>query len=515
MGRRSKVELFERIRLDRAREPEVSVRELARRHGVHRREVRAALVSAVPPTRKVAERSAPKLGAYHALIDKWLLDDRERKVPRKQWHTARRVWQRLVEEHGAEVTERAVCDRVRQRRRELGLGAEGFVPQEHPPGAEAEVDWGEATVVLAGVPTVVHFFVMRASFSGASYVQGFLHETQQAFLEAHAEAFGFFGGVFATIWYDNLTSAVRKVLRGRTRIQNERFALFRSHHGYASDFTLAGIRGAHEKGGVEGEVGRFRRRHMVPMPEVETLGELNTLLLAGCVRDLARRVTGRDERTVGEALDRERPLLAPVPEFAYVTYDVCEARVNDKSMVCVRQNHYSVPCRLIGQNVQVRVHARSVEAYSQQRLVALHERLGGRHGHAATLDHYLELLRHKPGAFAGSRALAQDRERGLWHDIYDELWRAIAERRGRQLAAREMVDVAMLAREVGPERLQIAVGEALAAGAHDGQAVAVLARRVDRQIPPLLAGLTDHLNTVGAAVPDLSSYDTLLTQGDN
>ena len=506
------MELYERIRLDRVVEPEVSIRELAARHGVHRRDVRAALASPVPLARKPPEREAPKLGAFAALIDAWLLADRD--VPRKQRHTARRVWQRLGAEHGVVVSERAVAKHVRARRRALGLSAEGFVPQQYAPGAEAEVDWGQATVILAGVPTVVHLYVIRTSHSGAAFVQGFLHETQQAFLEAHTEAFRFFGGVFATVWYDNLTSAVRKVLRGRVRIQNERFAQYRSHYGYASDFTLAGIRGAHEKGGVEGEVGRFRRRHLVPMPEVETLAELNVLLRAGCVQDLERRITGRDE-TVGDALAREREVLRAVPEYEYVTYDVGDHRVNDKSMVCVRQNHYSVPCRLIGQMVQVRVHARTIEVYASQRLVALHERLGGRHGHQAQLDHYLEILAHKPGALAGSKALAQERERGLWPAAYDQLWRAIATRYGPSIAAQQMVDVLMLCRDKGPERVQQAVRQALASGAHDGQAVAVLVRRPEREIPAVLDGLASHLNTVGRAVPDLSSYDNLLTQGDH
>lgn len=512
VGVRSKVELFERIRLDRAVEPGVSIRELARRHGVHRRDVRAALLSPMPSARKRRERQAPKLGAFHALIDSWLEGDRN--VPRKQRHTARRVWQRLVDEHDVEVTERAVAEYVRPRRRELGLsGVEGMVPQQHEPGAEAEVDWGQATVVLAGVPTQVHLFVMRASHSGASYVQAFLHETQQAFLEAHAEAFSFFGGVFGAIWYDNLSSAVRKVLRGRKRVETERFTQFRSHYRYASDFTLAGIRGAHEKGGVEGEVGRYRRRHLVPMPTVESLAELNVLLRAGCIADLARRITGRDE-TIGEALAREREHLTAVPGYAYVTYDVGDVRVSDKSLVCVRQNHYSVPCELIDRRVQVRIHARSIEVYAQQRLVAVHSRLGGRHGHQAQLDHYLEVMQRKPGALAGSKALAQERERGLWPAAYDQLWRAIAERYGPSVAARQMVDVLMLCREAGPERVHQAVREALMSGAHDGQAVAVLARRDTRAAVDDLTDLDNQLQLVGTAVPSITHYDNLLNQGD-
>lgn len=513
MEKRSKMELFERIRLDRVRDPEVSIRELERRYRVHRREIRLALsTTEPPPTRKRHDRGSPKLGLFHELIDEWLVADQ--KVPRKQRHTARRIWQRLVEEQGADVTERAVSKHVRERRRALGFGMEGFVPQVHEPGVEGEVDWGESTVIIAGVPTVVHHFVMRASHSGAAFVQVFPHETQQAFLEAHVEAFEFFGGVFQTIWYDNLTSAVKRVLRGRRRVESDRFATFRAYFGYESEFTLVGLRGAHEKGGVEGEVGRFRRRHMVPVPQVETLGELNQMLLAACVKDLRRRITGRDE-AVGDALDRERPLLRPAPEFEFVTFDVLDARVDAKSMVCVRQNHYSVPSRLIGQRIQVRVHARSVEMFSAQRLVAIHGRLSGRHGHAATVDHYLDVMVRKPGALAGSRALAQDRERGMWPPVYDELWQEIAQRHGPSIAARQMVDVLLLCREVGPERVEHAARDALESGAYDGRAVAVLARRTSEQPVARLTDLDDRLTRVGSPTPNLLNYDTLLPEGDS
>src|SRR3954470_7999482 len=123
----SRVELFEQIRRDRDVEG-LSIRALAVRHGVHRRAVRQALSSAVPPPAKRRQgRPAPALGAYRAVIDAWLVADRE--APRKQRHTAKRVWQRLCDEHGAEVAETTVRDYVRGRRRELGEPAAAFVPQ--------------------------------------------------------------------------------------------------------------------------------------------------------------------------------------------------------------------------------------------------------------------------------------------------------------------------------------------------------------------------------------------------
>ena len=199
----SRVEQFEQIRRDRDREG-LSIRGLAARHGVHRRTVKQALASPVPPAkRSPVGRPAPKLGPYRAVIDEWLLADRD--APAKQRHTAKRIWRRLVDEHGADVAEVTVRQHVRLRKRELGWPVgEVFVPQVHAPGVEAEVDWGEALVVLGGVSVKVHLFVMRASFSGAAFCQASLVETQQAFLELHVQAFEWFGGVFAEIRFDNL-----------------------------------------------------------------------------------------------------------------------------------------------------------------------------------------------------------------------------------------------------------------------------------------------------------------------
>ena len=502
------MEQFEQIRRDRDREG-LSIRALAERHGVHRRAVRQALASPLPAAKRApAGRGAPKLGEFREVIDRWLIADLE--APRKQRHTAKRVWRRLVDEHGVEVAETTVRDHVRKRRREMGLAARDvFVPQIHAPGVTAEVDWGQADVELAGARTRVHLFFMRSCFSGAAFSMASPVETQQAFLEGHALAFEWFDGVFAEVRYDNLGSAVKQVLKGRRRIESDRFVALRSHYLFESLFTTPGIAGAHEKGGVEGEVGRLRRNHLVPVAQVASIAELNTRLLAACDGDLHRQIAGRPG-TVAEQHALERPMLRALPAL-FDTTETASVRVDAKALVTVRQNRYSVPVALGGLRVAAAVGAREIVVCHQGREVARHERLHGRFGTRASLDHYLELLQRKPGGLQRSLALSQERDRGAWPGCFDELWSALTGRYGDSEAARQMVDVLMLAREHEPARVELAVRGALASGAIDAGAVAILARQTASPPPPALLGDLDaRLAAHERPEPDLAGYDALI-----
>lgn len=299
------MEQFAAIRRD-SRVEGLSIRELAVKYRVHRRTVRQALASAVPPPRKTPARSSPKLDPFKLAIDAMLVADTT--APRKQRHTARRILHRLIEEYGAtELSYSTVRDYVRVRRAQIDVEAgrrvEVFVPQEHPPGAEAEVDFGEVWVMLAGVKTKCHMFVFWLAHSGKAIHRVYPTLGQEAFLEGHIEAFTAVGGIPTRhIRYDNLTSAVAAVLHGTTdrrRTENQRWVLFRSHFGFDAFYCQPGIAGAHEKGGVEGEVGRFRRNRLTPMPEVDSLAELNDRIRGWEAEDDGRRIADRT-RTVGE-----------------------------------------------------------------------------------------------------------------------------------------------------------------------------------------------------------------------
>lgn len=502
------MELFEQLR----REYEFgvgTVKGVARKFGVHRRMVRQAIANAVPPARVYPEREKPQLGAVAAFIDAVLEEDR--RAPRKQRHTARRLWQRIRREFPeTSVAESTVRNHVRQRRREMGLvGRETFVPQSYAWGGEAQVDWYEAWADLGGERTRLQVFAMRSMASGAAFHHAYLHATQQAFLDAHERAFAYFGGVFRVLRYDNLTSAVRKVLRGHDREEAVRFVAFRSHWRFAAEFCMP-ARG-NEKGGVEGEVGYFRRNHLVPVPSVASLEGLNALLLSGCHADEARRIEGR-EQSVGAAMAIERDHLLALAAEGFEVADILFCPVDKQGCVTVRTNLYSVPLAA-GMRVQVRLHPSSVEAWHEGARIARHERCYGRRQQVLDLEHYLDVLDRKPGALAGSKPLEQWRRAGRWPACFDALWERLKQRHGKQNGTRAMIGVVALGREFGHEALQTAVASAVSLGASDVGAVRYLltARALQKSAPaPVEVGALARFDR---PMPTLAEYDTLLSPG--
>jgi len=515
MKEKSKVELYERIRRDRRLE-EVSIRELARRHGVHRRTVREALESAVPVPRKVAVRDSPAMGPWRELARGWVEADVTDRVPVKQRHTARRVWQRLVEEHGAQVSESTVRLFVAQVKADLHqLAADVTVVQEHALGAEAEVDFGEFVARIAGEQVRLWLFVMRLSASGRSFVVAFAHQAQEAFFEGHVLAFAAFGGVpTGQIRYDNLKPAVIRILTGRDRTENERFVALRSHYGFDAFFCEPGITGAHEKGGVEGEVGRFRRRHLVPVPDVASLAEVNALIAAGMARDDRRRI-GRRLLTVGETFELEAPWLRPLPVERFDSARLLEARVDTKARICVLQSWYSVPVRLARRRVQVRLGAHRLEVLDPVGggLVAVHPRSLHKGTQDLLLDHYLEILTRKPGAMAGSVALARARDMGVFTDAHQRFWDVARRRHGDGPGTCRLIEVLLLHRRMAAGDVTAGIDAAMAVGATDPALVAIEARRhADAGLAPVVP-IDDALSRYDRPAPSLSGYDRLLTHG--
>ena len=502
------MELFEQIR--REYEHGVgTIQGVARKLGVHRRLVREALTDAIPRPRKVALRERPKLSAAVAFIDAILQADR--KAPRKQRHTAHRIWCRLCAELvQVTVAESTVRAYVRERKRALGLlASETFVPQSYGLGQEGQVDWYEAYAEIDGERQKVFIFCMRSMASGAGFHCAYRHASQQAFLEAHELAFAYFGGTFAVLRYDNLGSAVKKVLRGYQREETERFIAFRSHWGFQAEFCTPGA--GHEKGGVEVENGYFRRNHLVPVPQVDTLEALNALLRQGAHDDEQRVIGGRTQN-VGAAMQLEREHLRPLAQEGFALARIGFPQVNASGCVKVLTNFYSVPAA-VGSVVQANVYAAYVELWQQGRLLARHERCFGRQQKVLDLEHYLEVLMKKPGALAGSTPLEQWRAQGRWPASYDQFWAGLKQHQGKQEGTRAMIEVLMLGREYGAPALQRALGAALEFGCSDVGAVHLLLRAettAPRSRPEVVE--IGGLHSYDRPLPTLANYDQLLSR---
>src|SRR3954449_715436 len=288
-----------------------------------------------PPFRRTAPRPRPKLDPFLPVIHQILEDDR--KAPKKQRHTANRIFQRLRNEYGYEGGKTVVKAAVAAWK---ARSAEVFVPLAHPPG-EAQVDFGEAEVTLDGRPTKVALFVMTLPYSDAIFVCAFPRECTEAFLEGHARAFAFFGGVPRRISYDNLRIAVAKVTGGRGREVTDEFRRLRSHYLFEAHFCL--VRRPHEKGHVETLVGYARRHFLVPVPVVRGgLERLNADLEARCQADLQRRLWGKPTPKA-DRLGDERAALLALPSEAFVAARVEQRHVDSLSLVRFDTNDYSVP----------------------------------------------------------------------------------------------------------------------------------------------------------------------------
>ena len=494
------VELYARVRRAVLVEGR-SERAVAREFGLARETVRKMLRHSVPPgyQRKDPARR-PKLGPWLGIIDAILEDDKTK--PAKQRHTAKRIFDRLRAEYGFGGGYTIVKDYVRvcrQRSQEM------FVPLEHAPGT-AQVDFGEAQVIVGGVESKAHYFAMDLPHSDDCFVAAFPAETTEAFLEAHNQAFSHFGGVPSSILYDNTKLAVARITGDGERQKTRAFSALQSHYLFSERFGRPAK--GNDKGKVEGLIGYVRRNFLVPIPRASSWEELNAYLRDQCLQRRQHRVRGHQE-TIGERFARDRAALLPLPP---VPFEACEkraARVSSMSLVRYRANDYSVPTAYGHREVLVKGFVHEVVIACGSQVIARHPRSYQREDMIFEPRHYLALLEQK------TRALDQAAPLAGWElPVGFAQLRRLLEARLSQGGKREYVQVLRLLETFSLVEVTLAIEDALRLGTISYDAVKhLLLCRIERRPPRLDLANYPHLPLPHVQTTAPSAYMALLDEG--
>jgi len=441
------------------------IKQIARETGHSKNTIKKVLRGEYSGYKPRIKQPYPVLGPYLTTIDQWLIEDKKR--PKKQRHTAVRVFNRLRQEHGFQGSETSVRRYVREAKLRLGVGApQVFIPSDPEAGVEGEMDWGRCLAILGGVETRLKLFCMRSKFSGKHFVRCYPCERQQALFDGHIRGFSFFGGVFPVLIYDNLSTAVQKILRGKKRVLQESYDKFRGYYNFVPRFCNRGQ--GHEKGGVEGLVGYARRNYMVPVPVADSLEDLNQKLLQACLSYGGHRIAGR-EHTVSELYEEEKGHLLSLPDIPFSNLETASGKVDKYATVVVDKNRYSVPSSYAHFKVSTILYVDCVEIFYGSKKIASHDRLYGNNKWSLLPEHYLELIAQRPQAFESARVIRQWRP--SWPPCLERLLDKFCQRQGHTKGIKDFISVLMLYKDHAADDIESAVETALSSGSGSSQAV--------------------------------------------
>ncbi len=480
----------------------LSKRQACRQYNIHWATLQKILSHEEPPGyRRTKPPHRPKIERFLPYLQAML--DADKTAPKKQRHTAQRIWQRLREEHGFTGGYTIVKDVVR----ELRVGRrEVFVPLSHPPG-EAQVDFGFAEIDLAGVRTPVALFVLSLPYCDAVYCQVFPRECTEVFLEGHRRAFEFVGGVPRRIAYDNLKTAVAQITGSRERQVTREFQRLQSHYLFTPHFCL--VRRPNEKGHVERLLEYARSNFLVPVPQVQSLAELNAQLAERCRRDLERSVRGKPG-TVATLLTEERVAFLPLPPRTFEARRVTQASADSLSLVRFDTNSYSVPTRYAHCRLTVIATVDEVRLVYEDRLVARHPRCWAREQFLFNPLHYLELLERKPGGFDYARPL----ENWELPSCFDLLRRRLEAADTTGQGTRAFIRVLRLLETFSLAQVTDAVDYALDIDVIDPESIRVIVEhRAEQPVDLFRLDGRPHLQAVRIDTTDVSAYQVLLQGG--
>jgi transposase len=485
----------------------LSIRAIHRKLGYDRETIRKAIVQAAPMPYTLAKpREAPVIGPYKQRIAELLSESKQQK--RKQRYTAHRIYELLCGE-GYAGSEGAVHNYVSRARRKDEY-KEKYIPLEFDPGQDAQVDWGEAEVLLAGQRVTVQLFILRLNYSKVRFVMAFPFQKQEAFFEGHNQAFRFLGGVPRRLTYDNLKTAVYKILSGRNRQEQEAFKRFRSYYLFESNYCNPAQ--GHEKGGVENDVGYVQRNFMTPLLEVSSYEDLNARLWKACQENLHRRVRGQLAGVV-DLLADERSKFLPLPGELFPACVSSPVKPNGYSQVELDTNRYSVPVEHGNNQLVLRAHPFRVEILLGKDVIATHPRCFAREQDVLNPLHYLNLLEQRPGAFEHAKPLRYWRKH--WPKDYDRLLEALRTRSPEGGGVKEFIAVLKLHQEHPADQIQQAVHNTLELGAASLDGVRLCLRQLQTSQPPLLALEAErfaNLAAFGNQPVNLQQYDRLVAR---
>jgi len=477
---------------------QMSQRAALKKYGLGWHTLKKILAHAEPPGYRSSQpRPKRKLEPFLPLIHEMLEADRQ--APKKQRHTAKRIFERLRAEHGYAGGRTVVKDAVRAWRQSH---QEVFLPLSHPPG-EAQVDFGEATICLAGREIKVALFVMTLPYSGAIFLQVFPRECTETFLEGHRRAFEFFGGVPRRISYDNSAIAVIEVLKGRERKLTREFLRLQSHYLFQEHFCL--VRRANEKGHVERLIGFARRNFLVPVPQVESLAVLNQQLRERCQADLTERTRGKPAPKSDLLLEDQAAFL-PLPKQPFEARRVTDRTADSQSLVRFDDNDYSVPVRYAHRKLLVVATVEEVRLVYEDRLVAQHTRCWDRERTFFEPIHYLTLLERKPGGIDYARPL----ENWGLPECFPLLRRRL-EAADVQHGTRSYIRVLRLLEKFSLPQLAAAVEYGLDIDVIDADSIrTIVEHRSDQPVELFPLDGRPHLAHVRVETTDVASYQALL-----
>ncbi len=492
------MDMYRKVRLACAEG--MSQRQAAQHFNISRDSVSKILAFSEPPGyRRTAPVKRPKLDGFTEIIDGWLEDDRG--VHRKQRHTAKKVFERLRDEHGFTGGYTIIKDYMRERERR---GREMFVPLVHPPG-HAQADFGEATVIIGGVEQKAHFFVLDLPHSDACFVRAYPAATAEAWVDGHVHAFAFFGRVPLSVLYDNDRCLVSKILPDGTRVRARLFNGFLSHYVLRDRYGRPGK--GNDKGNAEGLVGFSRRNFMVPIPRFATWEAFNAHLEAQCRKRQDDVLRGQSE-TIGERLARDLAAMSEPPAAPFEACDQAAGRVSSQALVRYRTNDYSVPVAYGHRDVWIRGYVDVVVIGCGGDVIARHPRCYGREDAVFDPLHYLPLIERKINALDQAAPLAE------W-ELPPEFatLRRLMEARMLKMGRREYVQVLRLLETFGMEDLHAAVRKALKLGAVGFDAVKHLVLcQVEKRPPRLDLDVYPYLPRATVTTTRASSYMTLLSE---